>query len=211
MLESQSYKVSALKDGDAALTAIQNQLFDLIVLDVDLPGVDGFSILSAVRSKTKTPVIMLTAYGAEEHRIRGLRSGADDYVTKPCSFTELSLRIEAVLRRTDPQSHPSQLKTYRYEEIELDRSEHKVVLHLANRHSTIEMTPIQFQLLWTLATNHGFTQSKPFLYQTVLQREFSPYDRSLDMHMSRVRKRLIAEGLDPLRIQTVHGKGYLLK
>lgn len=212
LLEDQHYQVCSESCGQLALQRLKQEWFDLIILDVDLPEIDGFGLLQYVREKSTTPVMMLTASGAEEHRIRGLKSGADDYVTKPCSFTEIQLRVEAILRRTAPQFSPYNRSHLSVDaQLELDRSTHQVVVRCVDQQPAIQLTPVQFKLLWTLVQNKGHSLSKAYLYQAVLERDYSQYDRSLDMHLSRVRKKLVSHGMDAERIQTVYGKGYLFK
>ncbi|MGF1721295.1 response regulator transcription factor [Vibrio kyushuensis] len=212
LLKTKGYSVTGIQCGEKALVVLKNHQFDLAILDIELPSVDGLSLLHFIREHSETPVILLTAYAAEEHRIRGFQSGADDYISKPCNFTELSLRIEAVLRRTQKQSSPPpQSVELIAQELVLNRTEHSVLVTVSNQSRRIDLTPIQFKLLWTLVHNRGSLQTKPYLYQTVLEREFSPYDRSLDMHLSRVRKRLVEAGMLANRIQTVHGRGYLFQ
>ncbi|BCL72506.1 transcriptional regulatory protein CpxR [Vibrio nigripulchritudo ATCC 27043] len=210
LLSSQQYEVTSYESGSKALECLKTHSFDLIILDVDLPDVDGFELLNYVREHSSTPVVMLTAYGAEEHRIRGLRFGADDYVSKPCSFTELCLRIEGILRRTQSPGKPiSSTSKLAHEELVLNKYTQIVTVNANDEPTDVQLTPIQFKLLWTLAQNKGHVQSKPYLYQAVLDRDFCQYDRSLDMHLSRIRKKLVAEGMPTSRIKTVHGKGYL--
>lgn len=208
---AENYSVTNTACGEQALSYLTCEEFDLAILDIEVPNVDGLSLLHYIRNNLNIPVILLTAYAAEEHRIRGLKSGADDYISKPCNFTELSLRVEAVLRRTQnpPQTQTSMLLSYR--ELQLNRSDHSVSVNPESSPVTVKLTPIQFKLLWTLTSNNGSLQSKPYLYQVVLERDFSKYDRTLDMHLSRVRKRLVDAGMSADRIQTIHGKGYLLK
>jgi two-component system response regulator PfeR len=181
--------------------------FDLILLDVALPEKDGYAVLKTLRQSRTTPVMMLTAHGAEEERITGLRNGADDYLPKPFNLTELLLRIEAILRRSLPQTKSeSSLTRLTRAGLEIDRNK----LQVSFDGKQLTFTPIQFKLLWTLMQHPEQTISKPALYQLVLEREFSRYDRSLDMHMSRVRRKLTAAGMPADRLQTVHGTGYKL-
>ncbi|MFM2588078.1 response regulator transcription factor [Vibrio sp. TBV020] len=208
LLQTQQYQVTNLDCGALALSALSQQQFDLVILDINLPEVDGFGLLNYIRAHSNTPVVMLTAYGAEEHRIRGLRYGADDYISKPCNFTEVSLRIEAILRRSGVNPSANSNRYLEYQELKLDRHEYEVTVEGSSK---VTLTPIQFKLLWTLVQNYGSVQSKPYLYQMVLEREFSPYDRSLDMHLSRIRKSLVQLGMPQDRIQTMHGKGYLIR
>ncbi|GEA23634.1 response regulator transcription factor [Vibrio harveyi] len=211
LLKEQGYNVSSMYSGDDGVSAFHQQTFDLVILDVNLPNLDGFEVLNVIRSQSQTPVVMLTAYGAEEYRIQGLKCGADDYITKPCNFTEVSLRVEAILRRTQLIQQPNSATKLSDRELLLSKQTHSVTLHHRPEMEPVQLTPIQFKLLWTLIEHRGEVLSKPFLYQTVLERQFSQYDRALDMHLSRVRKRLIAEGMSNDRIQTVHGKGYIFK
>lgn len=211
LLQAQGHHVQNPSCGNEALLLLKSNRYDLVILDVDLPEVDGFSLLNFIRNDRDTPVILLTAYAAEEYRIRGLKSGADDYISKPCNFTELTLRVEAVLRRTLQQTHSEPSYSLSYLELQLNRLEQTVSVTSSSITELIKLTSIQFKLLWTLVQNHGVLQSKPYLYQAVLEREYSPYDRSVDMHLSRLRKKLIEVGMPAIRIQTVHGKGYLLK
>ncbi|WP_295902902.1 response regulator transcription factor [uncultured Vibrio sp.] len=211
LLKSDGYRVTSTDCGNRALAILQQKKFDLAILDIQLPNIDGLSLLHFIREHHDTPVILLTAYAAEEHRIRGLKSGADDYISKPCNFTELSLRVDAILRRTQKRTTASKSTELSSHELTLNKSVQSTFVANEDGRKTIDLTPIQFKLLWTLVHNRGSIQTKPYLYQTVLEREFSPYDRSLDMHLSRIRKRLVEAGLPSQRIQTIHGKGYLFQ
>jgi len=208
LLKKQHYQVHQCTDGEQGLAAALSLSFDLILLDVRLPERNGFSVLESLRAHKKTPVIMVTACGAEEERIQGFRQGADDYLAKPYNITELLFRIEAVLRRTltEPQE-PSSQQQLEVDQIQLNK--HDMSLHFAQQ--AIKITAIQFRLLWALITHKDEVLSKPFLYPVVLDREFSLYDRSLDMHLSRIRKKLIAAGMSANRIETAHGRGYCFK
>jgi two-component system response regulator PfeR len=205
LLRGRGFNISQCKDGEQGLLAAISEKFDLILLDVLLPTMDGFSVLKNLRKSRQTPVMMLTACGAEEERIMGYRRGADDYLPKPFNFTELGLRIDAILRRS------FNLKNRRNQSIEiivdglkLNRQKQTVIFDEA----PISLTPIQFKLLWVLVDSQGDVLTKPYLYQVVLEREFSKYDRSLDMHLSRVRRKLTDAGMSAERFSTVHGKGY---
>ena len=208
LLRKQHYHVHQCTDGEQGLSVALTLSFDLILLDVRLPELNGFSVLESLRVHKKTPVIMVTACGAEEERIQGFRQGADDYLAKPYNITELLFRIEAVLRRTliEPQE-PSNQQQLEVDQIQLNK--HDMSLHFAQQ--AIKITAIQFKLLWALITHKNEVLSKPFLYPLVLDREFSIYDRSLDMHLSRIRKKLIAVGMSANRIETAHGRGYCFK
>jgi two-component system response regulator PfeR len=208
LLRKQHYHIHQCMDGEQGLSAALSLHFDLILLDARLPERDGFSVLKALRIQKKTPVIMVTACGAEEERIQGFRQGADDFLAKPFNITELLLRIEAILRRTLIES--PQPKNQQQLEVDLLRlNKQDTSIHYDNQE--IKITAIQFKLLWSLANHQNEILSKPFLYPLVLEREFSLYDRSLDMHLSRVRKKLIAAGMPAHRIETAHGRGYCFK
>lgn len=204
MLSNQDYLVDNFFDGESGLSAALTNEYDLIILDVMIPKRDGFSLLNILRKTSSTPVIMLTAKGAEEERIKGFSQGADDYLTKPFNSTELLLRIEALLRRSKGDPFVTDVAELNVDEISLDKTKMEAVV---NNHE-LEFTPIQFRLLWTLILHRGQVLSKAFLYQTVLHRNYGSYDRSLDMHLSRIRRKLISAGCRGERIQTVHGEGY---
>lgn len=207
LLDAAGFDIKQSFEGEQGLVLALSEPFDLILLDVALPGKDGYTILKAIRQSRETPVMMLTAHGAEEERITGLRNGADDYLAKPFNLTELLLRIEAILRRSLPQTKPEKaMSRLTRSGLEIDKSKQKVSFD----GKPVTFTPIQFKLLWTLMQHPSETLSKPALYRLVLEREFSRYDRSLDMHMSRVRRKLMAAGMPSDRLQTVHGTGYML-
>ncbi|MBN47270.1 MULTISPECIES: response regulator transcription factor [unclassified Methylophaga] len=207
LLEKKSFRVIQCFNGEEGLLKAVSGQFDLILLDVSLPGRDGYSVLNTLRQSRQTPVLILTAHGAEEERIMGFKNGADDYLPKPFNFTELVLRIEAILRRVRAIDHPHQENSVlEHEGLMLDRKKQKVFFH----EQVVQLTPIQFKLLWTLTQHANHLLSKPQLYRLVMERDFSRYDRSLDMHMSRVRRKLIDVGMPVDRLQTVHGTGYML-
>lgn len=206
LLKDRGFDVHQCHDGNQGLVTALRERFDLILLDILLPNLNGFSLLSQLRKRKQTPVIMVTACGAEQERIKGYSNGADDYMPKPFSFVEMMLRIEALLRRSlNVKSNEVTRNSIVVDEITLDRRNLKA--NFAGK--ALDLTSTQFKLLWVLLENQNEVLSKPLLYQTVLERSFSRYDRSLDMHMSRVRKKLIEAGMSPTRLATQHGKGYL--
>ena len=206
LLTGRGYAVNASLRGECGLAMALEDAPDLVLLDVMLPDSNGFSVLRRLREQQQTPVIMLTACGAEEERIRGLRHGADDYLAKPFNFTELQLRIDAVLRRSRSHETPrsTQPQQLQVDELHLDRH----AQHARVGECLLTLTPIQFRLLWHLVAHRGEALSKPYLYRMVLERDYSSYDRSLDMHVSRIRRRLVEAGLAADRLQTLHGRGY---
>jgi two-component system response regulator PfeR len=205
ILQDKGFSVTQCFDGECGLAKALTKKFDLVLLDVLLPKLDGFSVLKRLRSKRETPVIVLTACGAEEERIKGYSQGADDYLPKPFNVQELMLRINALLRRTlVNQNSVFKSSQLNVDKLFLNRSD----LSVCYDNQPLIFTTIEFNLLWTLLENRGEVLSKPYLYQVVLEREFSRYDRSLDMHLSRVRRKLVDRGMFADRIKTVHGKGY---
>lgn len=205
LLQGRGFNTHQCHDGEQGLLSALSDKFDLILLDVLLPTMDGFSVLNKLRKSKHTPVMILTACGAEEERIQGYSSGADDYLPKPFNFTELVLRIDALLRRSLGLIKPqAQANCQTVDLLMLDRIRQGVTYD----GESISLTPIQFKLLWILVENRHEVLSKPYLYQLVLEREFSRYDRSLDMHLSRIRRKLMDAGMPADRLTTVHGKGY---
>ncbi|MCQ8847881.1 response regulator transcription factor [Alteromonas stellipolaris] len=205
LLKEKGFTTTQCLDGQKGLLAALQESFDLILLDILLPSLNGLAVLNQIRKVKHTPVMMITASGAEQERIEGYRKGADDYLPKPFNFTEMMLRIEALLRRSQRDAiPPKQASQLIVDELQLNRIKQDVRF---SGHD-VELTPIQFKLLWVLLENHHEVMTKAFLYQSVLNRPFSRYDRSLDMHISRVRKKLVEAGMPPERLSTLHGKGY---
>ncbi|MBQ4810826.1 response regulator transcription factor [Pseudoalteromonas luteoviolacea] len=207
LLSNRGYQVDCIHDGEQGLSQALAVDYDLIILDIRLPTMEGYEILAQLRKVKHTPVLILSACGAEQERIKGLSLGADDYLSKPFNLDELVLRIEAILRRV--HALHTQAKTP-FEITLLDLHLNRQQQQAYFKSEPVDITAIQFKLLWQLAQNHKETLSKAFLYQSVLERQFSRYDRSLDMHLSRLRKKLVAVGLSAESISTVHGKGYKL-
>jgi len=206
LLRSKNYAVEQCFDGEQGLLRAASRQHQLILLDVMLPARDGFSLLKILRKSCQTPVIMVTAKGAEQERIQGFSQGADDYVAKPFSPAELLLRIEALLRRS--QQVPTEVSE---NEITLDAlTINQQLQSVIVDERALEFTPIQFKLLWELVQHRGEVLSKAYLYQRVLNRNVAAYDRSLDMHLSRVRRKLNDANWQGKRLQTSHGKGYCL-
>lgn len=206
LLHGSGFQVNQCFDGEEGLAAAAAARFDLIILDLMLPGRDGLSLLNILRKTSSDPVIIVSAKHAEEERIRGLSAGADDYLAKPFHVEELKLRIDAVLRRTGSKTQP-ELSVREMDGLSIDRRNQEV---RANG-KLLDLTPTQLSLLWTLLVNRDEVLPKPYLYAAVLKRGYSSYDRSLDMHLSRVRRKLNDAGWSGSRLQTVHGKGYCLR
>jgi len=207
LLTNAGYVVEQCFDGVSGLKLAQTQQHQLILLDKMLPKLDGVSLLKSLRETSKQLVIMISAKGAEEERILGLIHGADDYIAKPFNSQELLLRIEGLLRRSQPQVTTEKLIEISIDGLTLNSA--KQIITVNNQE--VDFTPIQFKLLWELISQQGIIVGKAELYQAVLNKKLGIYDRSLDMHLSRVRRKLNEANWLGDRLQTVHGKGYCFK
>ncbi|MCZ4260257.1 phosphate regulon transcriptional regulator PhoB [Limimaricola sp. G21655-S1] len=204
-LESEGFRISEAEDGDAALLMVSEEVPDLIVLDWMLPGVTGIEICRRIKSRPETrdvPIIMLSARSEEVDRVRGLETGADDYVVKPYSVTELMARVKGQLRRSRPAGVG---ETLSYEDITLDAETHRV--HRDG--NLLKLGPTEFRLLATFMEKPGRVWSREQLLDRVWGRDVYVDTRTVDVHIGRLRKVLCAHGGDdPLR--TVRGAGYAL-
>jgi len=205
-LAPEGFKVEAIFDGKRGLDRALNGPHVLVVLDVMLPSLNGLDVLRRIRSVSKIPVLLLTARGEDVDRIVGLEIGADDYLPKPFNPRELVARIRAILRRTKtaPQSEPIP-DVLRVGDIELDPATRTV----RQRGIAIEFTSVEFNRLEVLLREAGHVVDREHLADTVLGRKFSPFDRSIDMHISKVRKKLGDSDNGTALIKTVRGVGYI--
>jgi two-component system response regulator PfeR len=183
-------------------------------MDILLPGMNGLDILTHLRRRHTTPVILMSALGAEADRISGFRNGADDYLPKPFSVDELRVRIEAILRRVNLERRfqtPTPSPQVLADEPDADAlSFDEGLSDVRFEGKPAQLTRSEYRLLETLWRNPEDVLSKPFLYQHVLQRGYSQHDRSLDMHISQIRRKLKAVGYQAREVRTVWGKGYVL-
>lgn len=202
-LEAEGFVVSVATDGDEAAVQLRESRPDLILLDWMLPGLSGIELCRRWRAREETasiPIIMLTARGEEEERVRGLETGADDYVVKPFSIPELLARINALLRRTSPKLVASLLTAG---DLELDREAHRV--HRAGRE--IHLGPTEYRLLEYLMRSPGRVYSREQLLDAVWGTDVYVDERTVDVHVGRLRK-AINKGNSPDPIRTVRGTGY---
>ena len=200
-LTEEGFEINAVNDGATGLERALSNLYDLIILDVMLPKKNGFDVLRELRQKSKIPVLMLTARGDDTERIVGLEIGADDYLPKPFNPRELVARLRAILRRVNNSEDAGQLN----ERIELDDIEVSIAARSAKRGGTeLTLTGVEFDLLVALLKNAGNIVKKEDLSLQVLDRKLSPFDRSLDMHISNLRKKLEND-----RIRTIRSVGYI--
>jgi len=202
-LEAEGFRVVTAESGDEAQQAIAEKLPDLILLDWMLPEVSGIELCRRLRAREETarvPIIMLTARGEEEERVRGLATGADDYVVKPFSVPELLARIHALLRRANPNLVTASLKVG---DLELDRTTHRV--SRANR--DIHLGPTEYRLLEYLMRHPGRVYSREQLLDGVWGNDVYVDERTVDVHIGRLR-RAINRGREADPIRTVRGAGY---
>ena len=202
-LTAESFDVTRVANGAEAVDKSNQELFDIIVLDVMMPEKSGFDALREIRTTQSTPVLMLTARGDDIDRIVGLEMGADDYLPKPCNPRELVARIRAVLRRT--QSMPGERSVFNLDGIELCTSDRTVSLN----GEPLALTSTEFNILEALLSGAGHVIEKNDLTLQAMGRRLAAYDRSLDMHISNLRRKLGSREDGSERIKTVRGVGYL--
>jgi two-component system, OmpR family, response regulator CpxR len=207
-LEPEGFGVEFVYDGERGLERALSGEHPLVVLDVMLPGMNGLEVLRRIRNTSRVPVLLLTARGEDVDRIIGLEVGADDYLPKPFNPRELVARIRAVLRRTQGGEKPGDARIPEVQhvgDIELDPATRIV----RQQGKPVELTSVEFNLLQVLLREAGRVVTRERLVDEVLSRKFSPFDRSIDMHVSKLRKKLGDSdgGLD--HIKTVRGVGYI--
>jgi two-component system response regulator CpxR len=205
-LEPEGFHVEAIHDGRHGLDRALHGDQLLVVLDVMLPGMNGFDVLRQIRNTSKIPVLLLTARGEDVDRIVGLEIGADDYLPKPFNPRELVARIRAILRRTQGSDKGDEVPdVVRVGDIELDPATRTVT----QSGKEVELTSVEFNLLQVLLREAGRVVTREHLVDAVLGRKFSPFDRSIDMHVSKVRKKLGDSDSGTDHIKTVRGVGYI--
>src|SRR5579864_6826121 len=197
-LQREGFTAECIHEGRSGLEAAKQGNYDLIVLDVMLPGLDGFELLRQLRRESRVPVLMLTARGQDVDRIVGLELGADDYLPKPFNPRELSARVKAVLRRTEAKANRGKIEV---NGVVLDPGRREVTLD----GKPIEITTLEFDILEQLMRNAGRVVSRDGLMESLYNRKATPFDRSIDMHVSHLRRKL--EGGKPV-IKTIRGVGY---
>ena len=206
-LEPLGFEIESIHRGDAGVERALAGKHSLIVLDVMLPGLNGFEVLRRIRADSKVPVLMLTARGDDVDRIVGLEIGADDYLPKPFNPRELTARIRAILRRTTAEAPSDQIaaKQLSVGDVALDCGTRAVFRGGQN----VELTAVEFDLLEKLLRAAGSIVTREELSKEVLGRSSSPFDRSIDMHISNLRKKLGHHFGETERIKTVRGVGYI--
>lgn len=205
-LESEGYHVKQEFRGDTVAKRVELFTPDIILLDIMLPGKDGFTVCKELRPTYKGPILMLTAKGTDFDQVLGLEIGADDYVIKPVEPRVLLARVTALLRRGElPQEGGNDKAELTIGKLYINKGSRHVTLH----DEVIELTSQEFDLLWLLASKSGTVQNRDYIYKAVVGREYDGLDRSVDVRISRLRKKLLDSTETPFRIKTIWGQGYL--
>lgn len=205
-LKDFDYRIESAFNGTEGLEKVKSFKPDLIILDLMMPELDGIEVCRAIRKDNQVPIIMLTARGEESDVVAGLEVGADDYLTKPFSLRELAARIKANLRRTitGPAGTPAKVKTIVHGDLMIDPSKREVY----KQKTLLTLTSTEFNLLWLLASQPGVVFSRDRLLEELRNRELELFDRSIDAHISNVRKKIEDTPKNPRYIITVWGTGY---
>lgn len=204
-LEAEGFHVKQEFRGDTVAKRIELFSPDLIILDVMLPGKDGFAVCKEIRPSFAGPILMLTAKGTDFDQVIGLEIGADDYVIKPVEPRVLLARVSALLRRGQLTIESNEASELTFGGLMVRRGSRQVVLNS----DEIELTSQEFDLLWLLASKAGEVQNRDYIYKAVVGREYDGMDRSVDVRISRLRKKLMDNTETPFRIKTIWGQGYL--
>ena len=215
-LRKSGYDVTIIHDGKSGLQAALKDPPDLVVLDLLIPGLDGLQVCQALRTQSPVPIIMLSALSTEQDKLKGLDLGADDYLTKPFSPRELVARVRAVLRRTaeersngEAQGHNDRALNYQcltYKELVLDLNSHTVSV----QGRQARLTPTEFRLLEVLMRQPGRLFSRSQLVESVLGYDYEGMDRTIDVHVLNLRRKIESQSKRRKYIHTVYGGGYRL-
>lgn len=206
-LVDNGFSADVVSRGDDAVARIVRQPPDLIILDLMLPGLDGVEVCQRIRPTFAGGIIMLTARKGDVDEVLGLELGADDFVTKPAYPRVLLARVRSLLRRLGSggaEASPSSMRTVG--RLSLDRARRVVTLG----GTPLKLTTIEFDVLWILAAQPGESVTRDRLYREVLDSEWDGLDRGMDIHVSRIRQKLVAAGGDPSALRSMRGSGYLL-
>lgn len=202
-LNRDGYRVFTAYDGTEGLRLARGMHPDLIVLDLMLPGIDGLEICRILREESDVPIIMLTAMTTDDDRLRGLDIGADDYVTKPFSPRELAARVRAVLRRLPGERGPEKIE---HGDLIVSFLKHEAFLN----GKPLSLTPIEFKILGALVKEPGRVFSRALIIDKALGHDFDGFDRTIDVHILKLRRKLEPNPRHPKYIKTVYGTGYKL-
>ena len=201
------FQVDERESGQAALEAAMAGRFDCFIFDVSMPGMSGFDLLKRVRDRgIQTPALFLTAHDALSDKVAGFEAGADDYLAKPFSPRELEYRVEALLRRSGITTEPQDDERIEVGDLIIDKRRHEVL----RNGSRIDLTPLEFQILELLASEPGRAWSRNALLDRVWSTDYEGYQRNIDPHINRLRKKLETDPKNPRYVLTVRGVGYKL-
>ncbi|QAA32495.1 response regulator transcription factor [Clostridium manihotivorum] len=199
------YEIISAKDGEEGLKLLREQSYSIVLLDIMMPKIDGYSMLTKMREFTDTPVIFLTAKGEQLDKVKGFIKGCDDYVTKPFDFTELSFRIKAIIKRTSNNSSPVQnKKLLSIKDLEINLEEYTV----KRSEEEIKLTPKEFEILKLLTANKGRIYSTKNIYELIWKDTFLGNDNSVLTHIRNLREKLGDQVKSSKYIKTVWGVGY---
>jgi two-component system response regulator RegX3 len=205
-LRAEGFDLDVVGDGDQAVTRALSEEYDLLLLDVSLPGLSGVEVCRRVREESVVPIVMVTARDAEVERVLGLESGADDYVTKPFSLAELISRVRAILRRRRLDSAPPVTSIRKVGALELDLIRHRARIE----GKPLPLTPSEFRLLALLAEDPERAVSRREIMQHLWESSFVGDQRACDTHILNIRRKLERDPTHPTRLVTVRGLGYQL-
>jgi two-component system, OmpR family, response regulator RegX3 len=204
-LRGDGHDVEVLEDGESALAAVRARSFDLLVLDLMLPGVSGIEVCRRLRGESAIPIVMLTARDAEVDRVLGLEAGADDYVTKPFSMSELLARVRAILRRRELDAHEAH-PTRDIGGLQLDLERYEATV----KGQPVQLTQSELKLLALLSRDPGRVFSRREIMQHLWESEYIGDARAADLHVSNIRRKIERDPERPERLLTVRGAGYKL-
>lgn len=204
-LELEGYKIYKAYDGVEALDVFEKEDIHIVILDLMLPKISGEEVCKLIRSKSDIPIIMLTAKVEEEDKIQGLDIGADDYVTKPFSMRELSSRVGAIMRRTYKDENPqAERLVFNHGDLEVNIKETKIF----KNGEEIKFTPNEFKILKILISNRGRILSRDMLVEKAFGIDFNGIDRTIDVHIMNIRRKIEDNVREPKYIETIYGMGY---
>ena len=205
-LERNGFRASTLPDGRDLMRTLEERAIDLLVLDLMMPGVDGLTLCREVRSKSRLPVLILSARGEDVDRIVGLEMGADDYLAKPFHPRELLARIRAILARSTPSEPAAEAEEYRFDQFRLDMVRRELARADGKK---VSLTGAEFELLAIFLARPNRVLSRDLLVELTQGRDAPAYDRSIDVRVSRLRQAL-GDSREPKLLKTVYGEGYVL-
>lgn len=205
-LKDPRYEIVAVKNGLEALKAFEHGTFDVVILDVMMPYVDGFEACQRIRERSDVPIVILTSRDGTDDVVHGFELGADDYITKPFKTAELIARVESILRRIEGYKHRVAPPIVRVGELEIDEPRHRVVV----RGQDVNLTPMEFELLYFLAANAGQVFDRETLFREVWGYDYVGETNLVDVCVRRLREKVEVEPSRPRIITTVRGVGYKL-